>query len=59
VRRGVMNLFAFPLQSFVKNELACDATPRRETHCRTRGCLLLSNVIAFGLFFDNARSFLA
>jgi hypothetical protein len=54
-----MNLFAFPLQSFVKTELACNAMPRRETRCRTRGCLPLSIFTAFGLFFDNARSFLA
>jgi hypothetical protein len=54
-----MNLFAFSLQFFVKNELACDVTPRRETHCRTRGCLSLSNFTGFGLFFDNARSFMA
>jgi hypothetical protein len=59
VRHGVMNLFAFPLQPFIKNELAYDVTPRRETHCRTRGCLPLSNFTAFGLFFDNVRSFLA
>jgi hypothetical protein len=58
VRRGVLNLFAFHCGLSLETKLACDATPRRETHCRTGGCLPLSNFTAFGLFFDKACSFL-
>jgi hypothetical protein len=31
-----MKLFTFPIVSFVIERLAYYATPRRETHCRTR-----------------------
>jgi hypothetical protein len=57
VRHIVLNLSAFPLQFSLETKLACDATPRRETHRRARSYLPLSNFTAFKLFFDNAHSF--
>jgi hypothetical protein len=45
-----VSLFIFLLYLFAPRGLACDAMPRRETHCRTRAIRTVSNVTAFEFF---------
>jgi hypothetical protein len=55
----MLNSFIFPCGLSLEAKLACDATPGRGMYWRTRDCLPLSNFTAFGMFFDDARFFLA